>query len=61
MINIVSSLYNISRKTGKVASIANDIKTISSCSTSKICKRLVRKTVNKTGNRMIRQINRRFK
>jgi hypothetical protein len=54
-------LYDASRVLGKAATTINDAKTIASGDPAKIAKRFTKKAINKTGNKVIREINKKVK
>lgn len=54
-------LYNITRTTGKYASLANDIETIMTGDPKKIAKRMQRKATYKVTSKIARKINNKLK
>lgn len=56
MKKISNDLYKISRTVNKIASVVNDLETMSTCKPQKIIKRAKRKTVG----RMLNKINKKI-
>lgn len=54
-------LYKTSRSINKVAGAITDIEILLSFNPKKITNRFVRKKINKTGNKIIRNINKKFR
>lgn len=61
MKKLSSILYKISRNIGKSSTVINDVETLLTFNPKKIYKRMVRKQVNKTGYKITKKINRKFK
>lgn len=61
MSKLKTGLYKATRKLGKVASVVNDIETIATGNPKKIFKRIKRKTIGKTINKVNQKIMRKIK
>ena len=59
--SISNTLFKIGRQCMKTSAMINDIKVILTGDPEKIIKRFARKEVNKTGNKIIREINNKIK
>lgn len=52
--NIINELYKISRKTGKAASVLNDVKNLSTGHPDRIIKKAVKRETHKQLNKLIK-------